>query len=88
MKPTATITEIEVEVVAKVPGVVLTMSIEQAKSLMALSRVVGGDPTETRRGDIDAIRSALESAYVDPMLAPRATGLMEGGVCFLPERKV
>ncbi len=52
----------QVEVKETLTGVTLELSVEEARTLMAILHYVGGHPRTTRRGYTDAVVEALASA--------------------------
>ena len=46
----------------KTTGITLTLSVEDVIALQILLNKIGGSPTKTRRGLLDAISTALDTA--------------------------
>lgn len=60
----ATAKATEIEVVKKTDGFVLTLSGDEAQTLLFILASVGGDPHQSRRKHADAILYALRDAGV------------------------
>jgi len=64
--------------------VTLTLTLDEAESLKAVTRNVAGDTKHSRRKDIDAIGMALSNAGVYGEEAVRSIDRKSAGVLFKP----
>ena len=74
----------EVKVI-KEESFILTLTREEAETLLRISKMIAGDPKNSRRGHVDSIREALEDLGVEDIGASITEHCLYNGIYFQRE---